>query len=130
GLRDDYRSDGRPLWELAQPSALPVGLRAHRATLDRLGAVYKQLNASVGAFGSNTLALATKGVQSDTPNDARYRATDAELTAPGDARDFVAGQIAALLDGAAHGGRVDERRGRGPAFAGQVVIDASAALAR
>ena len=82
------------------------------------------------SFGSNTLALATKGVQSDTPNDARYRATVAELTALGDARDFVAGQIAALLDDAAHGGRVDERRARELAFAGQVVIDASAALAR
>ena len=59
GLRDDYRSDGRALWEFVEPSVLPRGLRGHRSTLDALGAVYKQLNACVGEFGSNTLAAAT-----------------------------------------------------------------------
>ncbi len=131
GLRDDYRSDGRALWEFVQPSALPVGLRGHRATLDRLGAVYKQLNACVGQFASNTLTAATEGIVSDTPGDVRYHATVAELTALGQARDAVAGQIAALLDDATFGdGHIDERRARELATAAQTVIDRSALATR
>jgi len=131
GLRDDYRSDGRALWEFAEPSALPVGLRGHRATLDRLGAVYKQLNACVGEFGTNTLTAATRAIRSDTPGDARYRATVAGLTALGQARDRVAGQIAALLDTATFaGGKVDERRARELTTEAQVIIALSAVGAR
>jgi hypothetical protein len=131
GLRDDYRSDGRALWEFVQPSALPVGLRGHRATLDQLGAVYKQLNACVGQFGTNTLTAATRAITSDSPTDARYRTTVAELTVLGRARDAVAGQIAALLDEATFGGgRVDEGRARQLTIAAQVVIGLSGFAAR
>ena len=127
GLRDDYRSDGRALWEFAEPSALPAGLRGHRTTLDRLGAVYKQLNACVGEFGTNTLGAATKAIRSDTPGDARYGATVAGLTALGQARDRVAGQIAALLDQATFArGRVDERRARELTIEAQAIIALSA----
>jgi len=131
GLRDDYRSDGRALWELAESSALPVGLRGHRYTLDQLGAVYKQLNACVGEFGSNTLAAATRAIQSDTPGDARYRATVAGLTALGQARDQVAAQIAVLLDSATFaGGHVDEQRARALTAAAELIINLSALAGR
>ncbi len=131
GLRDDYRSDGRALWELAESSALPVGLRGHRHTLDQLGAVYKQLNACVGEFGSNTLAAATRAIQSDTPGDARYRATVAGLTALGQARDQVAAQIAVLLDSATFaGGHVDEQRARALTAAAELIINLSALAGR
>jgi hypothetical protein len=131
GLSDDYRSDGRALWEFAQRSALPVGLRGHRPTLNNLGAVYKQLNAGVGEFATNTLIAATGGITSDTPGDARFRATTAELTALGVTRDAVAGQIAALLDDATfHGGHVDERRARVLTTAARAVIALSAAATR
>ena len=127
GLRDDYRSDGRALWEFVEPSALPRGLRGHRSTLDALGAVYKQLNACVGEFGSNTLAAATTAIRSDTPGDARYQATVAGLTALGQARDRVAGQIAALIDEATFGGgRIDERRARELTAEAQFIIGLSA----
>src|SRR5205085_7846306 len=131
GLRDDYRSDGRALWEFVEPSALPRGLRGHRSTLDQLGAVYKQLNACVGEFGTNTLKAATAAIRSDTPGDARYRATVAGLDALGQARDRVAGQIAALLDRATFArGRVDERRARELTIEAQAIIALSAAGAR
>ncbi len=130
GLRDDYRSDGRALWEFAETPALPVGLRGHKPTLNQLGEAYKQLNACVGEFGTNTLTAATKGIRSDTPGDARYHATVAALTALGQARDRVAGQIAELLDDATFGGgHVDERRARELTLAARAVIAASAAAA-
>jgi hypothetical protein len=127
GLRDDYRSDGRALWEFVEPRALPVGLRGHRSALGPLGAVYKQLNACVGKFGTNTLTAATKAIESDTPNDAKYTNTVAELTALGQARDRVAGQIQRLLDNATFGhGPVDERRVRELTIAADVIIALSA----
>jgi hypothetical protein len=130
GLRDDYRSDGRALWEFAQPSALPVGLRGHRSTLNELGAAYKQLNAGVGQFAANTLVASTRSITSDSPGDARFRATTAELTALGAARNAVAAQIAALLDDATfHNGRIDERRARALTRAAHAVIALSAAAA-
>src|SRR5262249_6108945 len=45
GLQDDYTHDGRVLVEALDPSAVPHTLRAHHATLLRLGQVYKQINA-------------------------------------------------------------------------------------
>jgi hypothetical protein len=123
GLTDDYRSDGRALWEFVEPSALPVGLRGHRSSLNQLGEAYKQLNACVGEFGTNTLVASTNAIVSDTPGDARFRTTTAELTALGAARDAVAGQIAAVLDDATfHGGRIDERQARALTFAARAVI--------
>jgi hypothetical protein len=59
GLHDDYRHDGRALVEALDPRALPVSLREHQPTLVRLAQVYKQLNGSVGSFGSDTLTAST-----------------------------------------------------------------------
>ena len=69
GLRDDYPPDGRVLGEIFDPSALPPGMRLHRGTLLRLGRIYTQLEAAVGAFGLDTLRASTRALASDSPGD-------------------------------------------------------------
>jgi hypothetical protein len=70
GLQDDYASDGRALVEPLYDWAMPQSLRAHRETLLRLAATYKQLNACVGQFGLASLAVSTRALES---NSARRR---------------------------------------------------------
>ena len=104
-LRDDYTPDGRVLGEVFNPADLPSGMRAHRAALLRLGQVYTQLEAPVGAFGKDTLRASTRALASNSAGDARYTRIENELQRLGARRDAVAGQIHALLLGAAFNGR-------------------------
>lgn len=103
GLSDPYTHDGRVLTEFLRHDALPGGLAGHTRAYQRLATSFKQLNAGVGEFASATLSAATTGIASDSPGDARYRASTARLTALGAQRDQLAGRIARLLDQAAFG---------------------------
>jgi hypothetical protein len=97
GLKDDYEHDGRVVTQvLTHPDS---ALSAPGVTA--LGACYKQLNSSVGEFGTSTLQAATKAIESRSQNDEVYKATDAALTGLEYARDKVALQIKAELDAAA-----------------------------
>jgi hypothetical protein len=97
GLRDDYEHDGRVITEvLTHPNA---ALAAPGVT--ELGACYKQLNSSVGRFGTSTLQAATKAIESSSEGDQVYKATDAALLGLELARDKVALQIKAELEAAA-----------------------------
>jgi hypothetical protein len=97
GLTDDYEHDGRvitqiladPNWALSRPG------------VTKLGACYKQLNSSVGEFGSYTLAADTAAVQSKTPGDAEYLATDKALAGLERVRDALALRIKGELEAAA-----------------------------
>jgi hypothetical protein len=106
GLRDDYRHDGRAVVEALDTTALPVSLRAHQPTMVALAGVYKQLNASVGSFGSDTLTASTEALKSGSASDDQtYQRVEAALEALGSSRDQVAGQIKAALHDAAFAGR-------------------------
>jgi hypothetical protein len=97
GLKDDYEHDGRVITQvLASPNQ---ALRAKGVTV--LGECYKQLNSSVGKFGTATLQFATKGIESNTPGDKQYLATDKELSKLDVARDRLAGVIKQDLENAA-----------------------------
>ena len=97
GLRDDYEHDGRVITQvLANPNQ---ALRAKGVAV--LGECYKQLNSSVGKFGTATLQFATKGIESNTPGDKQYLATDKELRKLDVARDRLAGVIKQDLENAA-----------------------------
>jgi hypothetical protein len=97
GLRDDYEHDGRVISEiLANPN--PALSAPGVATL---GACYKQLNSSVGQFGTATLQAATKAIESNTAGDHAYRSTDAALSGLENARDSLAGLIKGELEAAA-----------------------------
>jgi hypothetical protein len=112
-LHDDYAPDGRVLGEIIKPSALPRGMREHRGELLRLGQVYTQLEAPVGAFGLDTLTASTRALASHSAGDATYTRIENQLEHLGQQRDDVAGQMRALLLSAAFNGRSlnDERAG-------------------
>jgi hypothetical protein len=101
GLRDDYQTDGRVITEvLAAPD------RALRpAAVTALGACYKQLNSSVGQFGTATLQAATKAIESNSAGDSTYSRTDRALSALEQARDHLAGAVKTELSAAAFGNR-------------------------
>ena len=68
-----------------------------------LGACYKQLNSSVGEFGTATLEAATKAIESKSSGDEVYKATDTALAALDLIRDKLAGHIKGELEAAAFG---------------------------
>jgi hypothetical protein len=100
GLRDDYEHDGRVVTEvLTHPNA---ALSAPGVTA--LGACYKQLNSSVGQFGTDTLKASTKAIESSSPGDVRYLAVDHALRQLEVSRDKLALQIKGELEAAAFSG--------------------------
>jgi hypothetical protein len=97
GLRDDYEHDGRAITQiLANRNA---ALRS--PGIAALGACYKQLNSSVGIFGTDTLKAATSAIEGSSPGDATYLQTDQALRKLDVARDALAGQIKGELEAAA-----------------------------
>jgi len=97
GLTDDYEHDGRVITQiLTNPNpALSPGV------VTSLGNCYKQLNSSVGTFGTATLKFATEGIESASPGDSTYLATDKTLAALNQSRDQLAGVIKQDLENAA-----------------------------
>jgi hypothetical protein len=106
GLRDDYRHDGRVLFEVLEQNAIAPKLRGHEQTLTRLAQVYKQLDASVGAFGTSAVTAATRAIATGSAaDDSRYQTFQQQLSALTGDRDAVALQISTMLEGAAFGGQ-------------------------
>jgi hypothetical protein len=101
-LGDDYTSDGRVITQiLARPNdALSA------PGVDQLGACYKQLNSSVGEFGTDTLIAATAAIESNSPGDATYLSADANLRALEVDRDQLTGVIKAQLAAAEFGNQL------------------------
>jgi hypothetical protein len=97
GLKDDYEHDGRVVTQLLtrpnQALAAPG--------VSTLGACYKQLNSSVGQFGTATLQASTNAVESTSAGDATYIHTNQALTALEKVRDALAGKIKGELEAAA-----------------------------
>jgi hypothetical protein len=99
GLTDDYIHDGRVISEiLAYPnSALSA------PGVESLGACYKQLNSSVGQFGTDTLQASTAAVESSTRGDHTFKSVNAKLSALEKKRDKLAIKIKDDLNSAAFG---------------------------
>jgi hypothetical protein len=104
GLKDTYVHDGRVLIDQLHGWAVPQTLRAHRETLRRLGAVYKQLNAPFGTFAMDTLVASTRAIESGSPaDDSTYTGLEGQIEALTAQRDALASQIRAALNAAASG---------------------------
>jgi len=101
GLHDDYASEGRVLTEDLRTSALPDSLRDDASTLQKLGQIYKQINAPVGAFGLDSLQVSTTALASTSAGDKTYNALEEELMDFGHERDFLAAQMSSMLNAAA-----------------------------
>ena len=109
GLHDDYVHDGRVLIEALDKHATPHELDDHHGTIQQLGDVYEQLNASFGTFAAETLKASTTAIESNDPGDATYLSTEHTIQVLTVERDELASKIKAALDGAAFdGAEIDE----------------------
>lgn len=104
GLRDDYQHDGRVLFEILQPEALPPAVRQNLGALIALAQIYKQINAPVGALGLTTLQISTQALESNSAGDATYIQLEGQLTSITQLRNALASQILNILEAAAFGG--------------------------
>lgn len=100
GLKDDYRPDGRVITGILDPSILPSALTQDSAAWAKLGETYKQLDASVGQLGLDTLKVSTVALESNTPGDATYSRLEHLLAGIASRRDSLATQISVDLDNA------------------------------
>lgn len=104
GLKDDYQHEGRVLFEIIQPWALPDAVRANENALIRLAEAYKQINAPVGELGLASLQISTAALESNTPNDATYTRLENLLGQITQARNTLASQMITILEAAEFGG--------------------------
>src|SRR6266480_4755695 len=100
GLHDDYQSDGRAISEVLAAPGATLG----SAKVQAVGQCYKQLNSSVGEFGTSTLQASTQALESNSAGDQFYLDTEQTLTQLEQARDGVAGRIKQALDAAEFAG--------------------------
>jgi hypothetical protein len=90
GLKDDYTEDGRVLTE---DLTISPGRTSSQAFLPLAGC-YKQLNSSVGRFGTDVLKADTAALETGSAaNDLRYQSFQSSLTLLGSVRDSLAGGI-------------------------------------
>jgi hypothetical protein len=89
GLQDDYPSDGTIVNQLlTHPTATP----------DSLAALYRQLNSSVGAFGTDTLIAESAALASGSAgDDQHYADVEDTLLHLAVARDKLANEIKQVL---------------------------------
>lgn len=99
GLHDDYRHDGRVLLDVLDGGAVTVN--GNRDALLQLGHVYKQLAATVGAFGTAVVNADTRAVATGSgANDGVYLGFENQLNNLTSERNAVALQISQLLEAA------------------------------
>jgi hypothetical protein len=102
GLKDDYASQGRVLFENFTRSAIPEGLRESSGTALLLGQAYKKINAPVGELSLNSLKVSTRAIKGD---DETYTSLESKLADITVRRDALAAQMASVLEAAAFGGQ-------------------------
>jgi len=131
GLQDDYRHDGRVLVEGLDPQVVPALLRTGGPAALTLAQVYKQLNAGVGSFGSDTLTASTKALNSGTAtDDSTYQRLESSLEDLGASRDRIAGRMKEMLDDAAFANRpINVPEALGLIVAGRAVLASAHLLA-
>jgi hypothetical protein len=100
GLKDSYVHDGRVMAEWLDEQALPNGIRRRREDFIELATVYKDLNATLGALGRNSLRYANRQISGPDSAYAQYLTTIGAITTR---RDALATTIKTVLDGAAFG---------------------------
>jgi acid phosphatase len=129
GLKDSYVPDGRVVTEFLKGDAGAKSLKEHKGTLEELGALYKQINASFGQFSLNTLCASTGALASNTAGDTTYANTENALETLGSQRDTLANSIRAALWDAEFGGQsIDEHQAKDWIKQGHDYLDQASAL--
>jgi hypothetical protein len=98
GLKDDYQTDGRAVTQIADENALPVSLRVHHPSVEKLADSYKQLMASFGLFSMYTLTASTHALSSNSTGDATYNTIENQLVTLTNQRNALAADIRAGLN--------------------------------
>jgi hypothetical protein len=131
GLQDDYQHDGRVITEPLHEHALPRSLREHRETLERLGATYKQVNASFGRFAMDVLAASTTALSSGSDSDdSTYAGIQSRIASLTTQRDALATQMKGVLTAAAFGNQaIGERDARKLIEQGEELLEQARRLA-
>ncbi len=116
GLHDDYVHAGRPITEVMTET---------RQDLNRLGAIYKQINAPVGQLSLDSAAFATAAIESNSAGDQTYLNADLTIQSWTSQRDALAADMIALLDFTAPGGSThhNDRNVQDLIDAGQSLLD-------
>ncbi len=94
GLHEDYIHQGRPISQVMTET---------RQDLNRLGDVYKQINAPVGQLSIDSVRFATRATLSTSTDDQTYKNADAQIADWASQRNALADQMIALLDTTAPG---------------------------
>ncbi len=90
GLKDDYVSDGRVLTEDLTITPGKTGDKKFQA----LAVCYKQLNSSVGQFGTDVLVADTNALKTgSSSDDSAYKSVVSKIQSLGGDRDALATQI-------------------------------------
>jgi len=130
GLVDDYRPDGRVVFEILDDAAVPDSLRTDRATLTSLARVYKQIAATFGDFDMTTLQVSTSALASSSSNDQTYVHLSDKLATIGAKRDALALQMSTMLTAAAFGGQpIDHAQASGLIGKGEGLLEQAHELA-
>ena len=98
GLKDDYAHDGRVLFEVLNENAVLQGKQGDKSVIMRLAEAYKDINAPVGRLGRKTFAISTAALNGD---DATYSRLEGEIARLTDARNAIAQEMIAMLEGVA-----------------------------
>jgi hypothetical protein len=98
GLKDDYVHDGRVLVEKLESRALPDALEDSLDEYVELARAFKQIIATKGSVGRNSLVAANRAITSDDKAYGKFLAKIGKIT---DERNELASDIIALLNGAA-----------------------------
>ncbi len=102
GLKDDYVHDGRVLVEKLESRALPDALEGSREDYVELAQAFKQINATKGSVGRNSLVAANRAITSDDKTYGKFLAAIGKIT---EERNELASDMIALLNGAAFGNK-------------------------
>jgi hypothetical protein len=98
GLKDDYVHDGRVLVEDLDANAVPDALADSREDYIELAQAYKEINATKGPVGRNSLVAANRAITSDDKTYAKFLAAIGDIT---EDRNELASDMIARLNGAA-----------------------------
>jgi hypothetical protein len=122
GLEDDYDHDGRAIFEIMTPDAIPNGIRRHFGTAVRMASLLKAINAPVGPLGVQTLIRSTTALASN--DDATYNAIENELLEITARRNDIASQMLSMLENATFDGQeLNEAKAQGLIKAAEALLD-------
>jgi hypothetical protein len=131
GLKDDYRPDGRVLWEALDGPGLPRATQEERAALIDLANVYKQLEAPFGQFGKDAILASTRAIKSgSSSDDSTYTRIENQLNTLTNQRDSLAAQMSTVLtDAGLNDKRVNAANAKSLAAQGRALLNQADALA-